>query len=56
MTSYVHGPTENGQNGQVKYDVQGMNEEDFMIEDDESNSAKLFERSRIRALAGLQFS
>ena len=49
MTNYINGSAENGQ---LAWDVQGMNEEDLLLEDDESNSAKLFERSRIRALAG----
>ena len=48
MTDVVHGPGD----GQLKWDTPVMNDDDEFIEDDETNSAKLFERSRIRALAG----
>ena len=51
MTSYINGSAENGQ---LKFD-EAYNEDDLILEDDESNSAKLFERSRIRALAGMLF-
>ena len=48
MTDVVQGPGD----GQLKWDTPTITDDDEYIEDDESNSAKLFERSRIRALAG----
>jgi len=50
----VQQPPMTGGDAALHWDVNNMAGSDLEdLEDDESNSAKLFERSRIRALAGM---
>lgn len=50
MTDVEHGQTGERLNWEQSHNI--IDSEGELLDDDESDSAKLFERSRIRALAG----